>query len=147
VYQVATMSERLSRAIERSRFSSWMMGVFAALALTLASIGLYGLMAYTVRQRTREFGIRIAMGATTGEVAGMVVRKGMLLVAAGITIGVILAGVMARLLGALLFGISDTDPRTFLVVGAILAAVALVACYLPARRASRVDPTTALRYE
>jgi putative ABC transport system permease protein len=108
---------------------------------------LYGLIAYSVRQRTREFGIRMAMGATTGQVASMVIRKGMLLVAAGVAIGVILAGAVARVLGTLLFGIGNTDPLTFVGVAVILATVALVACYLPARRASRLDPTSALRYE
>jgi putative ABC transport system permease protein len=147
VFDVATMPERIGRYMERPRFSSWIMGIFAALALTLASVGLYAVMAYIVRQRTREFGIRMAMGATSGEVTRMVIRKGMLLVAAGITIGVLFAHLLASALGALLFGVSETDPQTFIGVAGILSAVALSACYLPARRASRVDPVTALRYE
>ncbi|HYZ82897.1 MAG TPA: ABC transporter permease [Bryobacteraceae bacterium] len=147
VYEVSTLSERLSRAIERERFSSWLMGVFAALALTLAGVGLYGLMAYTVRRRTREFGIRIALGATVGEVTSMVVRKGMGLVAAGIAAGVVLAVVTSNVLSALLFGVRSRDATTFLVVAVVLGAVSLAACYLPARRASRTDPVTALRYE
>jgi putative ABC transport system permease protein len=147
MFDAATLSQRMARYVERPRFSGWMMSVFAALALTLASVGLYGLMAYTVRQRTREFGIRIAMGATSREVTGMVVRRGMFLVAIGMAIGVLLAALVVRAIGTLLFGISSADPQTFVGVAALLTSVALAACYLPARRASRVDPTTALRYE
>ena len=147
VYDSAPLVERMNQTMERSSFSSWMMSVFACLALTLASVGLYGLMSYTVRQRTREFGIRIAMGATSSEVTGMVIRRGMVLVAAGVGIGCILASALARVLRALLFGISHTDLMTFAGVAVVLAAVGLIACYLPARRASRVDPMTALRYE
>ena len=124
-----------------------MMGIFAVLALLLASIGLYAVMAYIVRQRTREFGIRIAVGATAGEVVSMTIREGMLLVTAGIAIGLILARVLTSALETLLFGISDTDAPTFIGVAVILSVVALCACYLPARRASRVDPVAALRHE
>jgi len=124
-----------------------MMGIFAVLALLLASIGLYAVMAYIVRQRTREFGIRIAVGATGGEVVSMTIREGMLLVTAGIAIGLILARVLTSALETLLFGISDTDAPTFIGVAVILSVVALCACYLPARRASRVDPVAALRHE
>ena len=123
------------------------MGIFAVLALLLASIGLYAVMAYIVRQRTREFGIRIAVGATGGEVVSMTIREGMLLVTAGIAIGLILARVLTSALETLLFGISDTDAPTFIGVAVILSVVALCACYLPARRASRVDPVAALRHE
>jgi ABC-type antimicrobial peptide transport system permease subunit len=124
-----------------------MMGIFATLALLLASVGLYAVMAYIVRQRTREFGIRIAIGATGGEVVNMTIREGMLLVTAGIAIGFILARVLTSALETLLFGISDTDAPTFIGVAVILSLVALSACYLPARRASRVDPVAALRHE
>jgi len=144
---VSTMKERIGRYIERPRFSSWMMGIFAVLALLLASVGLYAVMAYIVRQRTREFGIRIAVGATAGEVVSMTIREGMLLVTAGIAIGLILARVLTSALETLLFGISDTDAPTFIGVAVILSVVALSACYLPARRASRVDPVAALRHE
>ena len=147
ISDVSTMKERIGRYIERPRFSSWMMGIFAALALLLASVGLYAVMAYIVRQRTREFGIRIAVGATGGEVVSMTIREGMLLVTAGIAIGLILARVLTSALETLLFGISDTDAPTFIGVAAILSVVALSACYLPARRASRVDPVAALRHE
>ena len=133
--------------LRASEISSWMMGIFAVLALLLASIGLYAVMAYIVRQRTREFGIRIAVGATGGEVVSMTIREGMLLVTAGIAIGLILARVLTSALETLLFGISDTDAPTFIGVAVILSVVALSACYLPARRASRVDPVAALRHE
>ena len=133
--------------LRASEISSWMMGIFAVLALLLASIGLYAVMAYIVRQRTREFGIRIAVGATGGEVVSMTIREGMLLVTAGIAIGLILARVLTSALETLLFGISDTDAPTFIGVAVILSVVALCACYLPARRASRVDPVAALRHE
>jgi ABC-type antimicrobial peptide transport system permease subunit len=147
ISDVSTMKERIGRYIERPRFSSWMMGIFAALALLLASIGLYAVMTYIVRQRTREFGIRIAIGATGREVVSMTIREGMLLVTAGIAIGLILARVLTSTLETLLFGISDTDAPTFIGVAIVLSLVALLACYLPARRASRVDPVAALRHE
>jgi putative ABC transport system permease protein len=147
VYEVATMSERVGRAIERSRFAGWMMTIFAGLALTLASVGLYGLMAYTVRRQTREIGVRIALGARPGDVAGMVVRRGMALVSVGMGVGLVAALALTRLLQTLLFEVSAVDPITFLAVAAALGAVALIACYIPARRAARIDPVTALRHE
>jgi len=147
IFEVSTMSERVARAIEQSRFAGWMMTVFAGLALTLASIGLYGVMAYTVRLRTRELGVRIAMGASPGTVAVAVVRSGMILVTIGIAIGIAAALGLTRVLNTLLFGVGSTDPPTFAAVALVLAVVALVACYLPARRASRIDPVAALRSE
>ena len=147
VYEVSTMSERVAGAIEQSKFAGWMMTIFAALALALASIGLYGVMAYTVRLRTRELGVRIAIGAGPGAVAGGVVRGGMTLAAIGIAIGIAAALALTRLLNTLLFGVGTTDPPTFAAVAVVLAIVALVACYFPARRASRIDPVRALRCE
>lgn len=147
VYEVATMSDRFARAIERSRFASWMMGVFAVLALTLASIGLYGVMSYSVRRRTRELGVRIAIGASPKEVAGMVVRRGMILAAIGLALGVTASFALTRLLDTMLFGVNSADPLTFALVGLLLATVALIASYLPARRASHIDPLAALRHE
>jgi predicted permease len=147
IFEVATLPERVGRAIEQSRFVGWMMTVFAGLALTLAAVGLYGVMAYTVRRQTRDIGVRIALGASRGEVVRMVVRNGMVLVSVGIAIGLFAAFALTRLLHTLLFDVSALDPLTFLVVAAVLGVVALVACYLPARRASRIDPVTALRYE
>jgi putative ABC transport system permease protein len=147
IFEVSTMSERVARAIEQSRFAGWMMTVFAGLALALASIGLYGVMAYTVRLRTRELGVRIAMGASPGALAAAVVRGGMTLVAIGIALGIAAALGLTRVLNTLLFGVGPADPLTFAGVAVVLAMVALVACYLPARRASRIDPVTALRCE
>jgi putative ABC transport system permease protein len=144
IFEVSTMSERVARAIEQSRFAGWMMTVFAGLALTLASIGLYGVMAYTVRLRTRELGVRIAVGASPGTVALAVVRGAMILVAIGIAIGIAAALALTRLLNTLLFGVGAMDVPTFAGVALVLAVVALVACYLPARRASRIDPVAAL---
>jgi putative ABC transport system permease protein len=147
IYEATTMSDRVAQAIEQSRFAGWMMTVFAGLALTLASIGLYGVMAYTVRLRTRELGVRIAIGASPGAVTGAVLREGMLLVGIGIAIGIASAIALTRLLNTLLFGVGAMDPLTFGGVAVVLAGVALVACYVPARRASRIDPVTALRWE
>jgi putative ABC transport system permease protein len=147
IYEIATMSDRVGRAIERARFAGWMMTIFAGLALTLASVGLYGVMAYTVRRQTREIGVRIALGASAGDVVGMVIRKGMALVSVGMGVGLAAALALTRLLHTLLFEVSAVDPFTYLGVAAALGVVALIACHAPARRAARIDPVTALRYE
>jgi putative ABC transport system permease protein len=147
IYEIATMSERVGRAIERARFAGWMMTIFASLALTLASVGLYGVMAYTVRRQTREIGVRIALGASAGDVVGMVIRRGMALVSVGMGVGLAVALALTRLLHTLLFEVSAVDPLTYLGVAAALGVVALIACYAPARRAARIDPVTALKCE
>jgi putative ABC transport system permease protein len=123
------------------------MTIFASLALTLASVGLYGVMAYTVRRQTREIGVRIALGASAGDVVGMVIQKGMALVSVGMGVGLAVALALTRLLQTLLFEVSAVDPLTYLGVAAALGAVALIACYAPARRAARIDPVTAIRCE
>jgi len=129
------------------RFDVWLLGSFAAAALLLAAIGIYGLLAYAVGQRRRELGIRLALGASRGDVMSQVVGDGIRLAAAGIVIGVVIALAITRLLSALLYGVGASDPATFVGVVALLAVVSLVASYLPARRAGRVDPMVALRYE
>lgn len=147
VYSVATMKQLLADSISLRNFSMLLLLVFAVVALTLAAIGIYGVVSYTVTQRTHEIGIRIALGAKTSDVLKLVVNQGMKLVLIGVTLGLVGAFAATRLMSSLLFGISATDPLTFIVVSLLLAAVALVACLIPARRAMKVDPMVALRYE
>jgi ABC-type antimicrobial peptide transport system permease subunit len=141
------MDELLSGSLSRSRFTMLVLGVFAALALVLASVGIYGVIAYSVTQRTQEFGIRIALGASRRDVLRLVLSQGTRLTLLGIGLGIVAALVVTRLMATLLYGISATDPVTFTAVALLLALVALAACYIPARRATRVDPIVALRYE
>jgi ABC-type antimicrobial peptide transport system permease subunit len=124
-----------------------LLGAFAGLALLLASIGLYGVLSYVVLQRRRELGLRMALGATAGSVMRMVVARGLMLTAAGLAIGLALAWALTRTLQNLLYGVAAGDPATFAAAVALLAAIALAACYLPARRASRLDPIAVLRAE
>ena len=145
VSDVRTMGEVVSRSTARQRFNMLLMTVFGAAALLLAAIGVYGLMAYSVEQRTQEIGVRLALGAETAHVWRMVVVQGMRLVAAGVVIGVASATGLTRLLASFLFGVETSDPATFVAVPVVLAAVALGAVAVPARRASRVDPLLALR--
>jgi putative ABC transport system permease protein len=147
IADIRSMEQRVDDNIAQSRLSSLLVGFFALVALALASIGIYGVISYAVAQRTREIGIRIALGATTGEVLRLVVRQGMTPAILGIALGLAGAFMTTRLMSKLLFGVSPTDPLIFAGVTVVLTAVALVACWLPARRAARVDPVTALRYE
>jgi ABC-type antimicrobial peptide transport system permease subunit len=145
VFHVRSMEQIVSESTARDQFNTLLLGIFAFLAILLASIGLYGLMAYSVEQRTREFGIRLALGADFGQLRFMVVRQAMTLAAAGILIGLGAAFGLTRFLAPLLFQVKTTDTASFVSVPLVLAGVALLACYLPARRATRVDPVEALR--
>jgi putative ABC transport system permease protein len=142
---VQTMKERAAEVTSRTRFIAVSLGLFAALALALAGIGVYGVMSYNVSARTREIGVRMALGAQSSDVKKLVTAQGMKLVMIGIALGMGVAYAMTRLMKTLLFGVSATDPQTFVGVAALLAMVAMVACYIPSRRASKVDPLVALR--
>jgi putative ABC transport system permease protein len=147
VSDVRTMDQWVARSLAQARFSSMLLGVFAALALALASIGIYGVMSYVVGERTSEIGIRLALGAERRDILAMIVGSAMRLAGAGLAIGVVLALLLSRTLSTLLFETTGTDPVTFGLVVLVLGAVALLASYLPARRASRIAPIEALRYQ
>jgi putative ABC transport system permease protein len=145
VYKVQTGESVIAEAVAQPRFAMTLVGTFALLALVLAVVGLYGVIAYSVSQRTREIGVRIALGARPREVVTLVMRQGFILVAIGIVIGVAAAVGVTRVIRSLLFGVTSTDPLTFVVAGTLIALVAALACYIPARRAALVDPVAALR--
>ena len=147
VTDVRTMTDVVSRSTSRQRFNMWLMTVFGVCALLLAAIGIYGLMAYSVEQRTQEIGIRLALGATVSSVKHMIVRQGMILAVAGIATGLASALGLAQLLQTMLFGVSARDPLVFVGIPLLLTLIAFVAVWLPAQRAGRVDPIVALRYE
>jgi putative ABC transport system permease protein len=146
-FNVATMQQVLSNSISLRTFSMFLFGVFSALALILATIGIYGVISYSVAQRVHEIGIRMALGAAQRDVLKMVIRSGLILAMVGIGIGMGVSFGLTRLLSSLLFGVTPTDPLTFVIIVLMLAAVAILASYIPARRASKVDPMVALRYE
>lgn len=141
------MEQVVSESTARQNFNMLLLSIFAGLALLLAAIGIYGLMSYTVEQRTQEIGIRLALGAGRGDMLKLIVRQGMLLAGIGVVIGLAAAFGLARLLASLLFGVKTTDPLTYVAVALVLASVALFATYVPARRATKIDPLIALRYE
>ena len=147
VYNVKTMEQHLSASAAQPRFRTLLLGLFACVALLLASIGIYGVISYSVTQRTHEIGLRVALGAQSADVLKLVVWQGMRLALVGIVVGVIGAFVVTRVMSSFLFGVSATDPLTFAGVSLLLAVVSFLACYIPARRATKVDPMVALRYE
>jgi putative ABC transport system permease protein len=147
VFNIRTMAEIVSQSVAPRRFSMMLLTVFAVVALVLASIGIYGMMSYAVAQRTREIGVRMALGAQSGNVLRLVMGQGMKLALAGVTVGLVASVALTRTIKNLLFGVSATDPATFAAIALLLVLVALLACWIPARRAARVDPMIALRHE
>jgi putative ABC transport system permease protein len=147
VSNIRTMEDILADSIARQRFSMLLLGVFAGVALLLAAVGIYGVMSYSVAQRTHEIGIRMALGAQTGAVLKLAVGYGLKLVLAGVAVGLVAAFILTRLMSTLLFGVTPTDPATFALISLLLISVAALASYIPARRATKVDPLIALRYE
>jgi putative ABC transport system permease protein len=147
VSNVRTMDQVFAAAISKERFQALLLGLFAALALVLACVGLYGVISYSVAQRTHEIGVRVALGAQPVDVLRLMIRQGMTLTLVGLIVGIAAGSVATRVLSDMLYGVSTTDPLTFVGVPAFLLLVAFVACYIPARRATRIDPLVALRYE
>jgi ABC-type antimicrobial peptide transport system permease subunit len=144
---VRTMEEVYGKSLARTSFTLVMLGIAGAMALALGIIGIYGVISFTVSQRKREIGIRLALGAQSGDVLSMLLKQGAKLALMGVCVGVVGALLLARLMTSLLFGVTAHDPLTFGLVAAVLMLVALLACYVPARRAMKVDPMVALRYE
>ena len=147
VVKIRTMEENMATSVTEPRFRTWLIGIFAALALVLAAVGIYGVMSYSVNQRTNEMGIRVTLGAQPNDVFRIVVGEGLRLALIGVGVGLIGALAATRVLRTFLYGVSAIDPVTFAVTAALLTLVAVAACYFPARRATRVDPMVALRYE
>jgi putative ABC transport system permease protein len=147
VFNVSTMEQTLDQSLVRQRLSMTLLAFLASLALILAAVGIYGVMSYAVTQRTHEIGIRMAIGAQRRDVFKLVIGRGMILALIGVAIGLVGAFALTRLMATMLYGVEPTDPPTFIVIGILLTAVALIACYVPGRRATKVDPLVALRYE
>jgi putative ABC transport system permease protein len=144
---VKTLDQYVGESIADTRFESVLLGIFGALAVTLTALGVYGVISYTVARRTREMGIRLALGAERGTIIAMILRSGLLLVTMGVVPGLVVAFLLTQLMAGLLYDVSPSDPSTFLSVSVALVAMALLASYIPARRAATVDPMVALRYE
>jgi putative ABC transport system permease protein len=147
LYEIRTMEQLVRASLDVQRFLLWLFGIFSALALSLACLGIYGVIAYLTNERVPEFGVRVALGASTANVMQLVLRQGLILALAGAGIGAVMSVAAGRILQRMVAGVPGPDPAVFLTMLAVLFAVALLACYLPARRAAKVDPMVALRYE
>jgi ABC-type antimicrobial peptide transport system permease subunit len=147
VMAIRTLNDVIASTTAPRRFNTLLLAIFAAVALTLAATGIYSVISYSVTQRTQEIGIRMALGAQSGDVIRLVIKQGMMLTLAGIAAGALGAIAAARVISGLLYGVTATDPPTFVAISLLLTMVALLACYLPARRAARVDPLGALKHE
>jgi ABC-type antimicrobial peptide transport system permease subunit len=147
VHHPEDLEKTVADSISNKRFTMTLLGAFALLALLLASIGIYGVLSYMVGQRTKEIGVRMALGAQKFDVLRMVLKDGARMTLLGIVLGLVGAVGLTRLLRTMLYGVSSTDPLTFISVAALLGAIAMVACYVPARRAMKVDPMEALRHQ
>jgi predicted permease len=145
--EIRSMEEVTARSVASQRFNMLLIALFAGLGLVLSAVGIYGVVSYVVAQRTNEIGLRIALGAQTRDVVKLVVKHGLGLALFGVALGLVASFALTRLMTSLLFGVGATDPLTFIVISLLLMVVALMACYIPARRATRVDPMVALRYE
>jgi putative ABC transport system permease protein len=147
VFDIATMQQLVGNSVATRRLTLILLGLFSALALLLAAIGIYGVISYSVAQRTHEIGIRMALGAQRSDVLKMIFAQGVKIAGAGLAIGILASLGLTRLMASLLFSVSAVDPPTFLAVAIVLALISMLACYIPARRTLRVDPMIALRYE
>jgi len=147
MWKIRTVEFLVNRSVADRKFLLVLMGLFASLAMILTMLGLYGVISYLVKQRTQEIGIRIALGAQMRDILSMVLKQGMFLVLTGVALGLATSWLTTRLIARLLYQVSATDPLTFAAIAIFLIAIALLACYLPARRATKVDPLVALRYE
>jgi ABC-type antimicrobial peptide transport system permease subunit len=147
VADIATLRDQVDLSLFPSRLAAWTLGGFGVLALLLAAIGIYGVVSYSVAQRTREIGMRMALGARAKDVLRLLLGEGLFVIVVGLGLGLLLAGLATRVIASFLYGVGATDPLTFAGVPLLLGAIALVASYIPARRATKVDPLVALRYE